>query len=135
MTDTRTLTVANRQEYRFTVDDLTRDGYTQVDDEPPTFVRYDRGSLLAHLALFFTVGFWTLGIVNAIYAWYRKRKSHDRVRVVTEYADDRPEFEGQPMTHGDVRGEYSGDPTAEEQARESMLRGGETVGTSKGRDR
>lgn len=94
MTDTHTHPVDTVDELTRTVNDYRRHGYTVVDAdaESTTLEYHDRGSLLAHLALFFTVGFWTLGVANWLYARHRKRKTHDRVRVEV----NRPPVESNP---------------------------------------
>jgi len=63
-----------------------RDGYAVVEEgDAYTELRYySRGSLLAHLALFFTVGWLSFGLLNAWYAHRTKKKTHDRVRVTEQ---------------------------------------------------
>ena len=77
---TRTRTVADLDT---AVDDYRRDGYAIIEqDERRAVVRArDHGSVLAHLALFFTVGWATLGILNGLYAIHRRWKYSDRVRL------------------------------------------------------
>lgn len=84
---TRTRTVADRAEYERVVDEYLRDGYTALDhtDGRATLRKRDHGSLLTHLAVFFTVGFWTLGLANLLYALYRRWNASDTVCV--EVAD------------------------------------------------
>lgn len=65
------------------VDDYHRDGYGIVEHEADHAIvrKRDSGSLLSHLALFFTVGWLTLGLLNVVYAVYRRRTYSDRVRL------------------------------------------------------
>lgn len=83
MTDTHP--VPDAQAHTDAVAEYRRAGYSVVDEgERATELRRrDHGSLLAHIVVFFTLGFWTLGLANACYAWYRRRQA-DRVRVVVE---------------------------------------------------
>ena len=68
------------------VDEYVRDGYALETDSDTRAVlsHKDNGSLLAHLALFFTFGWLTLGLLNLAYVVYRRRKSADRVEVVVD---------------------------------------------------
>ena len=86
MTDTRTHPVADTEAKARAISEYKRDGYTHVEetDRGAVFERKSRGSLLAHLALFFTIGLPTLGIANIIYARRRARKTADRVEVVID---------------------------------------------------
>jgi hypothetical protein len=77
----RTRTVTDEREREAVADEYQREGYDVVEKRPLTLATYDRGSLLAHTAVFFTLGFWTFGLANLAYAWYRQRKSHDKVRI------------------------------------------------------
>jgi hypothetical protein len=77
---TRTRTVADLDT---AVDDYRRGGYTILEQSATHAVvrKRDAGSLLTHLALFFTVGWVTLGVLNVLYALYRRSKYTDRVRL------------------------------------------------------
>ena len=79
----RTRTATDRDELEALVDDYIRDGYSvQTESDTKAVLEYhDSGSLLAHLALFFTIGWLTLGFLNGFYAWYRRRQTRDTVRV------------------------------------------------------
>jgi len=68
------------------VGEYKRDGYRITGEEAgETTLRYQsHGGVVAHLALFFTVGWLTLGALNAWYAWRKRRKTADTVRVVTQ---------------------------------------------------
>jgi hypothetical protein len=82
---TREHPVHNDEVHARAVSEYRRDGYriTSTADGATTLEYYSRGSLLAHLALFFTVGWLTLGILNWWYAHRKKKATHDRVEVVT----------------------------------------------------
>lgn len=86
VTETRTHPVPNPEAHARVVAEYRQDGYTEVKHGPDgTTLQYQTsGSLLAHLALFFTVGWLTLGILNVWYAWRKRRGSRDRVRVVIQ---------------------------------------------------
>lgn len=82
MTHTRTRTVPDGQTRQQVIDEYARDGYTVAEEGDTTTLRYrDHGSLLSHAVLFFTVGWLTLGLLNLVYAWYRRRITTDRVEV------------------------------------------------------
>ena len=104
MTDTRDHPVQNAQAHAAAVSEYRKDGYSVVDErEGRTVVAYQtRGSLLAHLALFFTVGWLTLGVANWLYARRKKKASHDRVAVVTRGEADAGEGEFESSGHETV---------------------------------
>lgn len=85
MTDTRVHPVASATAHAQAVGDYRAHGYTVRDegDGETTLETYSRGGLLTHLALFFTVGWLTFGLLNVWYARRSRKQSHDRVRVVT----------------------------------------------------
>lgn len=85
MTDPRTHPVTDADGHQRAVAEYRQHGYEIVSesDTTTTLERSSRGSLVAHLALFFTVGFWTLGLANLWYARRKRKQTHDRVRVVT----------------------------------------------------
>jgi hypothetical protein len=86
MTDAREHPVRDSAAHAHAVGEYRRDGYQITDDGPgETTLRYqDGGGVLAHLALFFTVGWLTLGVLNWWYARRRKKRTRDTVRVVTQ---------------------------------------------------
>jgi hypothetical protein len=83
MTDPRIHPVPHEQARGAAVGEYKRDGYSiqEVTDDYTDLEYYSRGSLLAHLALFFTVGWVTFGLLNWWYARRTRKKTHDRVRV------------------------------------------------------
>jgi hypothetical protein len=83
MTDPRIHPVQSEQARGAAVGEYKRDGYTieTVTDDYTDLEYSSRGSLLAHLALFFTVGWVTFGLLNLWYARRTRKKTHDRVRV------------------------------------------------------
>jgi hypothetical protein len=86
MTDTGTHPVPDADRHAAVVAEYQRAGYSVIDeaDGETTLRRRDHGGLVAHIVLFFTVGFWTLGLANLVYAWRRRRKSTARVTVITK---------------------------------------------------
>lgn len=86
MTDLREHPVPDAQAHAAAVSEYRRDGYSVVDatDGRTVLATHSRGSLLTHLALFFTVGWLTLGLANLWYAHRRKKATADRVAVVTQ---------------------------------------------------
>lgn len=86
MTDPRTHPVPNAQAHAAAVAEYRQDGYTVVSDSAErTELRYiSGGSLVAHLVLFFTVGWLTLGVLNVWYAYRTRRKTADRVAIITQ---------------------------------------------------
>lgn len=86
MTSPRTHPVADADAHARAVAEYRQHGYRIVDDgERTTTLKRSTGpGLLRHLALFFTVGWLTLGLLNAYYAWRTRRKTRDRVQVVTQ---------------------------------------------------
>lgn len=66
--------------------EYTSSGYTLKDQGPQyrVFEYKTHGSLLTHLALFFTVGWITLGVLNVVYGVWKASASRDRVRVEVE---------------------------------------------------
>lgn len=82
----RTIPVSDGAELSRTVDEHIRFGYdieTQGERRAVIY-RQDRGSMLTHLALFFTIGLMTLGVANLWYARYRRKKSSDRIEIIVE---------------------------------------------------
>jgi len=86
MTDPRIHPVTGKQVRGAAVGEYKRDGYTieAVTDGYTELEYYSRGSLLAHLALFFTVGWVTFGLLNAWYARRTRKQTHDIVRVTEQ---------------------------------------------------
>ena len=86
MTNPRIHPVTSEQAHAAAVSEYRRDGYAVVKEgDGYTDLRYyTRGSLLAHLALFFTVGWLSFGLLNAWYAHRKKKQTHDRVRVTEQ---------------------------------------------------
>jgi len=86
MTSGRDHPVGSAQERQQVVARYRRDGYAEIDrtDGTVTLRTVSHGGLLAHLALFFTVGWLTLGVANLVYAVKKRRETHDVVRVVEQ---------------------------------------------------
>lgn len=82
---TQTHPVPSATERDRVVAEYRREGYSVAEDGPgaTVLVRRSWGGLVAHLALFFTVGWLTLGVLNLIYGLH-KRSQRDRVRVVVQ---------------------------------------------------
>lgn len=83
MSSTRRRTVEDTYALQAAVENYRTDGYTVIsEDDTEAELKYkDSGSLLAHLLLFITFGIFTLGLLNLIYAWYRRRKTVDRIII------------------------------------------------------
>lgn len=83
MGSTRRRTVEDTYALQEAIENYRTDGYTVVsEDDTEAELKYkDSGSLLAHLVLFFTIGFWTLGLANLAYVWHRRRKTADRIII------------------------------------------------------
>lgn len=79
----RTRTVASISEAEQVIDEYARSGYATVEraEQYRVLRKRDHGSLLMHIILFFIVGWWTLGLGNFAYAWYRHFASEDSVEV------------------------------------------------------
>jgi len=86
MTDPRIHPVQSEQARGAAVGEYKRDGYAiqEVTDGYTELEYYSRGSLLAHLALFFTVGWVTFGLLNWWYARRKRKQTHDIVRVTEQ---------------------------------------------------
>jgi len=82
----RTIEVTNHAEVDERADEYIREGYEVLENAVNEVVlrKRDHGSLIAHLVLFFTFGWLTLGALNLVYALYRRRKTTDRVRITAE---------------------------------------------------
>jgi len=85
MTDPRNHPVPDADAHARAVSEYRREGYTVASegDRTTELQTASRGSLLAHLALFFTVGWLTFGLLNLWYARRTRKRTADRVRVVT----------------------------------------------------
>jgi hypothetical protein len=83
MTDPRIHPVQSEQARGAAVGEYKRDGYTitEVTDDYTDLEYSSRGSLLTHLALFFTIGWLFGGLLNLWYARRTRKKTHDIVRV------------------------------------------------------
>lgn len=83
---TRTHSVTDADAHARAVAEYRQDGYHVVSegDGETTLRHASYGSLLAHLALFFTVGWLTLGVLNVVYAIHKRKETADTVRVVTQ---------------------------------------------------
>lgn len=77
--------VSDSKEHSRTVSEYRRDGYEVVESigEETIMLRQSYGSLLSHLALFFTIGWLSLGYFNLIYALHRRYKTRHRVQIIT----------------------------------------------------
>jgi hypothetical protein len=86
MTSGRDHPVESARERQQVVSEYRRDGYSEIDraDDTVTLRTVSHGGLLAHLALFFTLGWLTLGVANVLYAVKKRRETHDVVRVVEQ---------------------------------------------------
>ena len=86
MTDPRIHPVQSEQARGAAVGEYKRDGYTITDmtDGYTELEYYSRGSLLTHLALFFTIGWLFLGLLNLWYARRKRKATHDIVRVTEQ---------------------------------------------------
>lgn len=82
---TRTHPVSDPAAHARAVSEYRRDGYRIDRDtgDRTTLTYAENGSLLTHLALFFTVGWLTFGLANWAYSRRRKAKTYDRVEIVT----------------------------------------------------